>query len=164
MRLLRDHHDAASEALSAQMLRRAATGLAAADDHEAAVILREGGFRRLNLDGGRLQIDENIVALALDPVGGEPPGDRGALRLAGADVELPLMQRAFDAAILDIALRQEGELMGTDIVGGVNLAIEQIECHRRTGDIDTDDTTFFQIAKRRCAQPAHIFKPVLPWQ
>ena len=52
-------------------------------------------------------------------------GRRGH-RLAGADVELRGVQRAFDAAVLQPALRQQRILMRADVVGGTKFAAGQM--------------------------------------
>ena len=44
-----------------------------------------------------------------------------------ADIETPLMQRTFDAAIFHIAVAQEREPMRANVVRGIHFSIEQIK-------------------------------------
>src|SRR6266700_361824 len=67
------------------------------------------------------------VADEADRVGLEVVGHRRAQGLAGLDVEPPGMQRAFDLALVEPAVRELGVGMGADVVGGLDGAVEIVE-------------------------------------
>ena len=101
-------------------------GLAAADDHDGvgAASPRPCFFRRFRppdaacADSRPFEIDEDGVAFNLHRVGLDILGQRRAQRLAGADVEAALVQRALDLAVLDETFAQQRQRMGADAGSG----------------------------------------------
>jgi len=79
--------------------------------------------RRVRHDcrGRPLHIDEDVIAFELHGVGAQILCRRRTQRLAGANVELTLMQRALDPAVLDETLAQQSERMGTNSGRGKDL-------------------------------------------
>ena len=67
------------------------------------------------------EIDQDIVAVTLYGVNSQILRHGQAKRLTRADVELALMQRAFNLAVFDPAIRQKGQSMRANSMSGENL-------------------------------------------
>ena len=78
--------------------------------------------------------DHDLVAFDFNLVRTQVDGGRGGQCLAGFDIEAGAMQRAFDLAIIDVAIRHAGIGMGADIVDGVKLTLELVDADIHTAD------------------------------
>jgi hypothetical protein len=63
------------------------------------------------------------------------------------------VQRAFDRAGLDEALREQRELVRAHVVEGVNFSVEAIERDREVAEIDGERRILGDLRKRSDAQP-----------
>src|ERR1700688_349287 len=73
--------------------------------------------------------DEDLGTLGLDRVGLDRLACRCRAHRPARDMEARLMQRALDAVALDIAVGEEGELVGADVAGGIEDAAELVDRH-----------------------------------
>ena len=133
MRLIADQIDRAVKSCAAERANGRCCGLPGTDNdgggHRRSSIIGRGGAIRYLRRGDRVlavavEVDKNVVALELDRIGAQILGQRGTQRLAGADIELALVKRAFDLAVFHPAFRQQRKRMGADAVGGVDLAAQ----------------------------------------
>jgi len=161
---LADQGDGAPEAGLARRLRRPQAGLAGPEDHQGALRRRCRCGRRcrrgrsLRLRSGLRRasgVDVNGAVLDLHGIGRNVFADRRALGLAGADVEKTLVQRTFDAAVLDIAVRKQRKLMGADISGGENFAIQGKERHPKLVQLQRKHPLLLDFGCRCGTPPSH---------
>src|SRR5262245_18382842 len=107
---------------------------------------------------GRADVD--IVALDAHLVGAEVGHGRTRQALAGGDLELCCVQRAFDGAALDEAFRQGRELVGAGIVDRVDLPADAIERDRRAVEVGGESFAVAHVDDRSEPMPgAHATTP-----
>ena len=75
-------------------------------------------------------LDQNLRARQFHRKGHQISQDRGALGLACGNVEQAKMERAFDVAVDDFALRQPGAGVGTNVGRCVIGAVNAIDCNQ----------------------------------
>src|SRR5579885_379569 len=73
------------------------------------------------------ELHQHVVALELDRKHRDVLRDRRAQRLAGLDLEPAGVERTLDDAVLEIAVRQARIGVRADVVGGVDLAVDQVD-------------------------------------
>ena len=76
---------------------------------------------------GLTQVGQNIVAFNAQRIDLDVHRGRGVHGLASAQTELGLMQRTFHTTVFQISVGQQGILMGTDVVGQVELVIQFVQ-------------------------------------
>src|SRR6266704_6592062 len=78
-------------------------------------------------------------------VGADVLGAGLADRLAGRDVKLPLVQRAFDLLALDEAVGEARLSVGAGVVRGENSSAEVVQAHRLRAEADEQRSVFGNI-------------------
>ncbi len=101
------------------------------------------------------QIDVNRPSGEPDRVGAQVAADGCAQRLPGADVEQAEMGGAFDAALDDLALREQRRLMGADIRRGEKFAIDAVERDLHAAMLDAEQVGGVDIGGISDTDPAH---------
>lgn len=86
---------------------------------------------RIRLDGLSSLPEHDGCSYELDWVCGDGLHARRARGLACPNVESPLMKRAFNAVILDIATRQTGHAVAARVVRGINAIFQSVNTYWR---------------------------------
>ncbi len=121
------------------------------------------GRHRLSRRGRPLKIDQYVAAFDLDRIDLEVLGRRAAQRLAGADFELRLMQRAFDRVALDEPVGEQSVGVGADAVGRVDLIADAEQRDIGPVDLDSHHAAVAQRIERRHLLPRHGIAPFVGW-
>jgi hypothetical protein len=105
--------------------------------------------------------NKNAIAFDPDRVSFDVFGQRRAHSLAGSDVELSLMKRAFDFMALKKSVAQPRVTMRADIVSGIDCALDLIQGDAFSRHIKADDVLGRKIISGRYVDPVivHIFIP-----
>ena len=164
MRLVADQVDRAIESSLAHRNDRGSRRLPRADDDNAAGLYRHGRRRLGSTCFGdraarQIGIDENVIALDSDRECPDIPCQRRAERLAGADVEHALVQRALDLTVLDKSFAKKRERMRAYAMRCVNIAFKTIERKRESVELHADHPALRNRMKRSCALPCHGRRP-----
>src|SRR6266481_2721009 len=91
---------------------------------------------RDNLSTASLFLEQDRAVFDFHGVGANILGAGSADRLAGRDMKLPLVQRAFDLFALDETVGEARLPVGAGVVRGENLAAEIVKAHRLCAEID----------------------------
>ncbi len=86
----------------------------------ATLISGDVGSGDVDLDGIALDSHRQRLDVA---------GDRGSQALAGFGREASAMQRTFDDVAVEPAVAEIGMRVGADVMGGVDLAIDVVQCN-----------------------------------
>src|SRR5260370_40657288 len=100
---------------------------------------------RDSLSTSSLFLEENRAVFDLHGVGANVLGAGDADGLAGRDVKLPLVQRAFDLLALDEAVGEARLPVSASIVRSENFAAEVVQAHRLHAEIDEQRPVFGDI-------------------
>ena len=87
-----------------------------------------------------LQLHQDVVAFDLDLIDGQIGIGGGGQGLAGLDVELRGVQRAFDAAVFQPAFAEQRIFVRANIVGRVKRPIEIVDSDFLAADAGADRT------------------------
>nr|WP_246669606.1 hypothetical protein [Bradyrhizobium sp. KBS0725] len=98
------------------------------------------GQRRLRCYRRRIQVDKYRAVLDLHCIGFDIFRQRRAKRLAGANIKQSLMQRTFDPAAFDKSIGEEGQRMGANPMGRVDLIAKLIKSDWNAVDFDAGHT------------------------
>ena len=104
-------------------------------------------------------VDFDAIAGHAARIGFDRIACRSGKDCAGADVELRLVDRTFDATAVDETVRQARERMRTDIGSGEGLAVEPIKSDLFSGHGNDQRRLLFQFRSRRHFRPRHCTKP-----
>src|SRR6266568_7527964 len=91
---------------------------------------------RDSLSTASLFLEQHPAVFHFHGVGANVLGAGGAHRLAGRDMKLPLVQRAFDLLALDETVGEARLPVGAGVVRGENLAAELVQAHWLRAEID----------------------------
>src|SRR4051812_17886889 len=91
------------------------------------------------------EVNVDLAAFCFHRIDGYRHAHWRRLGLAGLEVEASLMQRTLDAAILDVAVGEQRELMRADVVQGVELAAA---AHERDGSLAHHHADHLFLAER----------------
>jgi hypothetical protein len=142
-------------------LRLMALGLlviAAARPHPGLVFARVARAVRMTI-ALQSRLMKDLAALDLHRVDPQLARDRGALGLAGGNVELALVQRALDAAVLDIAVGQARVLVGADVVDGVDRIAHPADRNVVRADLHAQSLVLADRIGIRHRLPGHPVSP-----
>ena len=143
MRLVADQVDRAIKSSLAHRDDSGSRRLTRADDDSAAGLNRRGRRRLGSIcfrdrSARQIGIDKNVIALDPDRECPDIPCQRRAERLAGADVEHTLVQRALDLTVLDKSFAKKRQRMRAYAMCCVNIAFKTIECKREPVELHAD--------------------------
>jgi hypothetical protein len=82
---------------------------------------------------------EDAVTFYPDRVGGQGIDRRFTQRVAIANIELPLMQRALDNVPVQEAVAEPGAAVRTDVSGGKQLTANAVHSHFNVGGLYSND-------------------------
>src|SRR5712671_1067272 len=102
---------------------------------------------RDNLSTASLFLEQHRAVFDLYGVSANVLGARSADRLAGRDMELPLVQRAFDLFALDETVGEARLPVGAGVVRRENLAAEIVKAHRLCSEIDEQRSVLGYIGR-----------------
>src|ERR1700704_4517726 len=91
---------------------------------------------RDSLSTAALILEQQRAVFDFHGVGADVLGAGSADRLAGRDMELPLVQRAFDLFALDKTVGEARLPMSAGVMRGENLAAEVVQAPRLRAEID----------------------------
>src|SRR2546430_9919058 len=113
---------------------------------------------RDNFSTALLSLEQDRAVLDLHGVGANVLAAGGADGLAGRDMELPLMKRAFDLLALDEAVGEARLPVSAGVVRGENFSAEVVQAHRLLAEIDEQRSAFRNIRGARDFDPvfAHV--------
>src|SRR6266705_5853638 len=100
---------------------------------------------RDSLSTSSLFLEENRTVFDFHGIGANVLGAGNADRLAGRDVKLPLVQRAFDLLALDEAVGEARLSVGAGVVRGENFSAEVVQAHRLRAEADEQRPVFGNI-------------------
>jgi len=102
-------------------------------------------------------LDPYSTFFYLDWVTADIPSKRFAQRLAVANIEPALMQRALDFMAFQKAIAKAGVPMRTDVIGGENFALDVIQGQILALRVHTNDVVLGYFVGRRYIKPiAHV--------
>src|SRR5256885_15208771 len=100
---------------------------------------------RDNFSTTSLSLEQHGAVLDLHGVGANVLGAGSADRLAGRNMELPLVKRAFDLLALDETVGEARLPVRGGVVRGENPSAEGIQAHRLPAEIDEQRSIFGDI-------------------
>src|SRR5207253_3777326 len=115
---------------------------------------------RGNFSTALLSLEQHRAVLDLHGVGANVLAAGGADRLAGRDMELPLMKRAFDLLALDETVGEARLPVSAGIVRGENFAGEVVQAHRLRAEIDEQRSVLRNIRGARDFDPVFAHVPI----
>jgi hypothetical protein len=118
----------------------------------------------MRVPGISLQISDrnkNAIAFDSDRISFDVFGQRRTRSLTGSDVELSLVERAFDFMALKKSVTKSGIAMRANIVSGIDCAIDLIQGDTFSGHVDTNDIIGRKIISSCNIDPVitHVFIP-----
>src|SRR6266568_5931710 len=100
---------------------------------------------RDSLSTASLFLEQHRAVFDSHGVGANVLGAGDADRLAGRDLKLPLVQRAFDLLALDEAVGEARLSVSAGVVRGEDIAGEVVQAHRLRAEIDEKRSVFWNI-------------------
>src|SRR5882762_6819011 len=113
---------------------------------------------RDNLSTASLFLEQHRAVFDFHGVDANVLGAGSADRLAGRDVKLPLVQRAFDLFALDETVGEARLTVGAGVVRGENFSAAVVQAHRLRAEIDEQRPVFGDIGGNGDLYPvlAHV--------